>query len=171
MPGPLIFTQEWADAAKEYWNNDSVTREQTKGLNIKLWYVSLGWHGKDMLMYWKWDDGFMEEFKIVGEAPAPCEEWRKLKFDRKGYWGGFTAICHAGMDALDPVGDPPKPRETLLQILSDPRVRLDQSATEAYKIMKQLQGWLDGMARAQRALDFERPGYVPGSKKPAEPVW
>ena len=175
MPGPIAWTQEWADATREYSNNDELTRKQTKGLNIKLWYIYecpgyiYGQPGKtlDGFLWLKWNDGFMEEFVIAEQRPAPCEEWRNLKFDKKGFWGGFTCHLWAGCDNIYPVGDPVVAKEQLLEILCDPRVRLDQSATAAYKLLKPLQGWLDGLARANKALDVEWPhDYVSGGGEP-----
>lgn len=165
MAEGLCGSQDWADAVKDLWNKDQLTRPLTKGLTLKLWYMGLEWPGKvygsssqlvDVLWAFKFDDGFMQEF-ITDFRPAPYMEWRSLKFDKKGWWGGFTAGMNPALDAMCPDGSPPKGKEQLLQVLSDPRIRLDQSATAAYKVLKQLQAWLDGLARANKALEDRFP--------------
>ena len=169
MPVTTVLTQEWCDIVKGYFNKDEATRQQTKGLTIKEWWVAMGCPGRvDKLVVWEFEDGFMKRFEIAAQGPSPQEDWKLLKFpfDKKGWWGGYAAVYHAGLDAMDPMGDPMKTREDMLHILSDPRVTLGMPIIEAYKILKKLQGWLDGMARAQKHFGFERPGYVPGSTDP-----
>ena len=165
-----VLTQEWCDVVKDYFNKDEATRQQTKGLTIKEWWVATGCPGGvDKLVVWEFEDGLMKEFKMVAEGPSPQRDWLMLKFpfDKKGWWGGYTTVYHAGLDAFDPVGDPVvKVREDMLHILSDPRVTLGMPIVQAYKILKKLEGWLLGQARAQRRFGFERPGYVPGSADP-----
>jgi len=104
-----VLTQEWCDVVKEYFNKDEATRQQTKGLTIKEWWVATGCPGGvDKLVVWEFEDGFMKRAEIVAEAPSPKEDWKVLKFpfDKKGWWGGYTTVYHAGLDAFDPVGDP-----------------------------------------------------------------
>lgn len=171
MPKVEVLTQEWCDLCREFFNKEPLILQATKGMTLKEWWVATGCPGGvDKLVVWEFEDGFMRRMEMLGEAPSPQEDWRLLKFpfDKKGWWGGYTAVYHAGMDAFDPLGEPEvsKVREDMLHVLSDPRVTLGMPIVEAYKILKKLDGWLLGQARAQRHLGFERPCYVPGSAAP-----
>jgi len=49
-----MLSQEWLDATREWYNNDPLRKEETKGLSMRIWWVCMGWHGRDLLITWKW---------------------------------------------------------------------------------------------------------------------
>lgn len=168
--GPSVLTQEWCDLVKEFYNNDKVVREATRGMNNKIYYVATGCPGGvDKIVVWEFEDGMMKEMKIAAEAPAPCKEWKSfnLPFPVKDWWGGWIAPYHACIDIMDPIEEPGKPvrvREDIVQLLSDGRITVGVSPMKVYPIKKQLQAWMDSMSRAQNQLKFERPAYIPNGK-------
>lgn len=163
-----VFTPEWCDAVKDWYNDDKEARVEAKGMTIKGWYVVTGCpEGVDKIVVWEFEDGLMKEMKMAGEAPSPNKEWRimKLPFEIRDWWGGWVAPYNASLDLIDPIEEPGQPiraREDIVQFFSDKRVGgVGLNPFKAYPIKKKLKAWLDSMAKAQKHYGFARPRYVP----------
>lgn len=167
-----VFTKEWCEAVKDWYNNDKQAREDAKGMTLKVFYVATGCPGGvDKIVVWEFTDGLMTELKIAAEAPSPVKEWKsfKLLFPTADWWGGWLGPYHNGLDLMDPVeeaGKPVRARADMVKLLSDGRVTAVLSPMKVYPLAKQLKAWLDSMAGAQIHFGFERPGYVPNGKDP-----
>lgn len=166
-----VMTPEWCDVVMEWYNNDKVAREATKGMTLKIFSISVGCPGGvDKILVTEFEDGMMKVMKIAAEAPSPVKEWKSfnLPFPVKDWWGGWYALYHSTLDTMDPVEEAGKPirgKEDITQLLSDGRVTIAVSPMKVYPIKKQLQAWLDSIARAQKNYGFDRPGYVPNGKE------